>query len=99
MHLIDRGGRSLALTETGKLLLARTVGPMREIEDAVIAAREGLSAPRGRLRVAAPLLFSQLALGLLAARFRALYPGDAYLAPPPEAECQRVRGIHEQSVP
>lgn len=74
VRLIERGGRSLELTETGKLLFAQTSGPMREIHEAVIAAREGLTAPRGRLRVAAPLLFSQVALGRLAAGFRALYP-------------------------
>lgn len=74
MRLIERGGRSLELTETGKLLFAQTSGPMRDIEEAVRAAREGLTAPRGHLRVAAPLLFSQVALGLLAARFRVLHP-------------------------
>ena len=74
MRLIERGGRSLELTETGKLLFAQTSGPMRDIEEAVRAARDGLTAPRGHLRVAAPLLFSQVALGLLAARFRVLHP-------------------------
>ncbi|WP_186072320.1 LysR family transcriptional regulator [Burkholderia gladioli] len=74
VRLVERGGRSLELTETGKLLLSQTAGPMREIEEALLAAREGLTAPRGRLRVAAPLLFSQVALGQLAARFRALHP-------------------------
>jgi DNA-binding transcriptional LysR family regulator len=74
VRLFERGGRSLELTETGKLLLAQTSGPMREIHEAVMAAREGLTGPRGRLRVAAPLLFSQVALGRLAAGFRALYP-------------------------
>lgn len=74
MRLIERGGRSLELTETGKLLFAQTSGPLRDIEEAVRAAQEGLTAPRGHLRVAAPLLFSQVALGLLAARFRVLHP-------------------------
>lgn len=47
---------------------------MHEVADAMAAAREGLSIPRGRLRVAAPLLFSQLALGRLSAQFLAAYP-------------------------
>jgi DNA-binding transcriptional LysR family regulator len=47
---------------------------MREVADAMAAAREGVSTPRGRLRVAAPLLFSQLALGRLSAQFMAAYP-------------------------
>lgn len=74
IRLIERGAQRLELTEAGQLLLSRTEGPMHEVTEAVAAAREGLSTPRGRLRIAAPVLFSQLALGRLAAQFRALYP-------------------------
>ncbi|MFC4278346.1 LysR family transcriptional regulator [Achromobacter aloeverae] len=74
IRLIERGTRSLELTEAGQLLRTRTEGPMHELVDAVAAARDGLSTPRGRLRIAAPILFSQVALGLLAAKFRAIYP-------------------------
>lgn len=74
VRLIERGAQRLELTEAGQLLLSRTEGPMHEVAEAVVAARDGLAAPRGRLRIAAPLLFSQLALGRLAAQFRALYP-------------------------
>ncbi|AKZ62127.1 LysR family transcriptional regulator [Herbaspirillum hiltneri N3] len=74
IRLIERGARSLELTEAGQLLRARTEGPMHEVAEAVAAARDGLVAPRGRLRIAAPLLFSQLALGRIAARFLASYP-------------------------
>jgi len=74
IRLIERGERSLGLTEAGQILLARLEGPMREVADAIAAARDGLATPRGRLRVAAPLLFSQVALGRLAAAFQALYP-------------------------
>lgn len=74
VRLIERGDRSLELTEAGQLLLARIEGPMREVAEAVAAARDGLVAPRGRLRIAAPLLFSQVALGRLAAAFQAVYP-------------------------
>lgn len=73
VRLVERGGRSLVLTETGTLLLSQIVGPMREIVEAVMTARESVTGPRGRLRVAATLLFSQVALGRLAARFRALH--------------------------
>jgi DNA-binding transcriptional LysR family regulator len=38
------------------------------------AAQEGVSTPRGRLRVAAPVLFSQLAMGRIGAEFCAAYP-------------------------
>jgi DNA-binding transcriptional LysR family regulator len=74
VRLIERGTHRLELTEAGESLWARTEEPMREVAEALAAAREGVSTPRGRLRVAAPLLFSQLALGRLSARFMAAYP-------------------------
>lgn len=74
VRLIERGARSLELTDAGRELMARTAGPMREIDEAAAAVREGVAAPRGTLRIAAPLLFSQVALGRLAAAFRAEYP-------------------------
>jgi len=74
VRLIERGSRSLELTEAGQALLDRTAGPMREVDEAVAAARDGLATPRGRLRIAAPLLFSQVALGRLAAAFLADHP-------------------------
>jgi DNA-binding transcriptional LysR family regulator len=74
IRLIERGERSLKLTESGQLLQARIEGPMREVAEAVAAARDGLEAPRGSLRIAAPLLFSQVALGRLSAAFHAMYP-------------------------
>ncbi|MBF59683.1 LysR family transcriptional regulator [Halomonas sp. FeN2] len=74
VRLFERSDRSLELTEAGQLLLARIEGPMREVAEAVAAARDGLDTPRGRLRVAAPLLFSQVALGRLAAAFQAIHP-------------------------
>jgi DNA-binding transcriptional LysR family regulator len=74
IRLIERGTHSLELTEAGELLLSRTEGPMHEVAEAVAAARDGLATPRGRLRIAAPLLFSQVALGRIAAEFLASYP-------------------------
>jgi DNA-binding transcriptional LysR family regulator len=74
VRLIERGTHRLELTEAGELLLRRTEEPMREVADAVDTVREGVSTPRGRLRVAAPLLFSQLALGRFTAQFMAAYP-------------------------
>ena len=74
VRLIERSARGLKLTEAGEMLMARTEGPMHDVADAMIAAREGLSSPRGRLRVAAPVLFSQLAMGRICADFCAVYP-------------------------
>lgn len=74
LRLIERGMRSLELTEAGQLLLAGTEGPMRDVVDTLEEVREGMASPKGRLRIAAPLVFSQLALGRLAAQFVAIYP-------------------------
>ncbi len=74
VRLFERGTRSLQLTDAGQQLLGRTEGPLREVMDAVAAAREGVATPRGRLRIAAPLLFSQTTLGALLAQFKLLYP-------------------------
>lgn len=74
VRLIERSARGLKLTEAGQSLLARTEGPMLEVAEAMTATREGLSTPRGRLRVASPMLFSQLAMGRLSADFCAAYP-------------------------
>jgi DNA-binding transcriptional LysR family regulator len=74
VRLIERSARGLKLTEAGQTLMSRTEGPLREVAEAMTAMREGLSAPRGRLRVAAPALFSQLAMGRICAEFRAAYP-------------------------
>ncbi len=74
VRLIERHARGLRLTEAGELLMARTEGPMRDVAEAMTAVREGVSAPRGRLRVAAPVLFSQLAMGRICADFCAAYP-------------------------
>src|SRR5437867_7212942 len=74
VRLIERSARGLKLTEAGQMLMDRTEGPMHEVAEAMTATREGLSAPRGRLRVASPLLFSQLAMGRICAEFCAAYP-------------------------
>ncbi|MDO7897287.1 LysR family transcriptional regulator [Pseudomonas citrulli] len=74
VRLIERSARGLKLTEAGERLMARTEGPLGEVGEAMTAVREGVSTPRGRLRVAAPVLFSQLAMGRIGAEFCAAYP-------------------------
>ncbi len=74
VRLIERSARGLKLTEAGELLLSRAEGPLAEVVEAMAAAKEGVSTPRGRLRVAAPVLFSQLAMGGIGAAFCAAYP-------------------------
>lgn len=74
IRLIERSARGLKLTEAGGMLLARTEAPIHEVAEAMTAAREGLATPRGRLRIASPVLFSQLAMGRICAEFFAAYP-------------------------
>jgi DNA-binding transcriptional LysR family regulator len=74
VRLIERSAQGLELTEAGQLLLSRTEGPMNEVADAFTSTREGIGQVRGQLRIAAPLLFSQLAMGRLCAEFRSRYP-------------------------
>lgn len=74
VRLIERSARGLKLTEAGELLLSRAEGPLAEVAEAMATAKEGVSTPRGRLRVAAPVLFSQLAMGGIGAAFCAAYP-------------------------
>jgi len=74
VRLIERSARGLQLTEAGELLMARTEAPMHEVAEAMSAAREGTTTPRGRLRLASPVLFAQLAMGRISADFCAAYP-------------------------
>ncbi|MCQ3001878.1 LysR substrate-binding domain-containing protein [Pseudomonas syringae] len=74
VRLIERSARGLKLTEAGEALMSRTEGPLSEVTEAMTAASEGVSTPRGRLRVAAPILFSQLAMGRIGAEFCEAYP-------------------------
>ncbi len=74
VRLIERGGRPLRLTEEGAVLHSQTDAPFDVINDALEDIRAGLGRPSGRLRVSAPLLFANTALGPLAAQFIAAYP-------------------------
>lgn len=74
VRLIERSARGLKLTEAGEMLMERIDGPMHEVAEAMTSTREGLSTPRGRLRIASPILFAQLAMGRLCADFCARYP-------------------------
>jgi DNA-binding transcriptional LysR family regulator len=74
LRLLERGARTLKLTQEGQALHARTAGLLGEIDEAAAAIASGGNRPRGRLRVSAPLLFSQTAMGKLAAGFALAYP-------------------------
>lgn len=78
LRLFERGARTLKLTEEGRALYERTSVLLTEIDETAAAIASGGGAPRGRLRVSAPLLFSQAAMGKLAAGFAVKY-GDVRL--------------------
>jgi DNA-binding transcriptional LysR family regulator len=74
VRLIERGSRSLRLTDEGRALHERTDGPLSEIAEASEALVLGASTPRGRLRVSAPLAIAHVAFGRIGARFALAYP-------------------------
>lgn len=74
LRLFERGGRVLKLTQEGMALHERTAALLTELDESAAAIAAGGDQPRGRLRISAPLLFCQLAMGKLAAGFTLKYP-------------------------
>ena len=74
LRLFERGARALKLTQEGRALFERTGALLTELDEAASAIASGGDKPRGRLRISAPLLFSQTAMGILAAKFALKYP-------------------------
>jgi DNA-binding transcriptional LysR family regulator len=74
LRLVERGGRILKLTEEGRALYERTSALLTDLDETAAAIASGGHRPRGRLRISAPLLFSQTAMGKLAAQFARRYP-------------------------
>lgn len=74
LRLFERGARDLKLTEEGRALFERAGRLLTELEETAAAIASGGERPRGRLRISAPLLFCQTAMGKLAADFALRYP-------------------------
>jgi len=74
LRLLERGAHTLKLTQEGRALYERTGALLTEVEETVGAISSGGDTPRGRLRISAPMLFSQIAMGKLAAGFALAYP-------------------------
>jgi DNA-binding transcriptional LysR family regulator len=74
VRLFERGSHALKLTEEGRALHERTEVLLTELDETAAAIAKGGEVPRGKLRISAPLLFSQTAMGELAARFALQYP-------------------------
>lgn len=67
-------GNHLKLTEEGRALHERTASLLTELDETAATIAAGGDKPRGRLRISAPLLFSQTAMGRIAAGFALKYP-------------------------
>ena len=74
LRLFERGPRGLKLTQEGRALYERTGALLTELAESAAAIASGSEEPRGRLRISAPTLFSQLAMGKLVATFALKYP-------------------------
>ncbi|NNG23852.1 LysR family transcriptional regulator [Telluria aromaticivorans] len=74
LRLLERGARLLKLTQEGQALYERTGALLAEIDEVADALSSSGASARGRLRISAPLLFSQGAMGPLAAGFALAYP-------------------------
>jgi DNA-binding transcriptional LysR family regulator len=74
VRLIERGARTLRLTEEGTALHEQTSALLDRIDDVKQALMGNVGLPHGRLRVNAPVLFAQRGLGRIAARYAAAYP-------------------------
>ena len=74
VRLFERGARTLRLTEEGRALFDRTAILLTELDETAAAIASRGQRPRGRLRISAPLLFSQTAMGRIAAGFATKFP-------------------------
>lgn len=73
-RLFDRDSRALRLTDEGEGLYGRVRGPLSEIGEAEVALHSSGQTPHGRLRISAPMLFAEVALGGIAASYSKAYP-------------------------
>ncbi|TNC15974.1 LysR family transcriptional regulator [Methylobacterium terricola] len=74
LRLFERGRRVLVLTEEGRALAERAGALLTELDETAAAIAAGGGRVRGRLRISAPLLFAQTALGRVAASFALKHP-------------------------
>ncbi len=74
VRLMHRTTRKLSLTEAGLALYERCARIVQAADEAAEVAEDASSAPRGTLRVNAPVTFSQLYMGPVLASFLAAYP-------------------------
>lgn len=74
-RLLHRTTRAVRLTDAGTRFLERARRILAEVEEAELSAQDGQAQPRGRLVIAAPLLFGRMHVAPVVSRFLAAYPG------------------------
>jgi len=74
LQLFEPGPRGLKLTEEGRALYERTGALLNELDESMREIAQCQNNPKGRLRISAPVLFSQIAMGTLAGAFALQYP-------------------------
>ncbi|WP_414441449.1 LysR family transcriptional regulator [Burkholderia sp. 22PA0106] len=74
VRLVERGARTLRLTEEGLALHERTRGLLAEISEAGEAVAARAPVPSGRLRVSAPMVFGHVVLSRIAPTYARAYP-------------------------
>lgn len=74
VRLLDRGGVAIRLTDEGILLYERAHRLLAEFDDLAEAVTAEAMAPRGHLRISAPVLFASTFLGKIAAEFTRVHP-------------------------
>jgi DNA-binding transcriptional LysR family regulator len=73
-RLLERSTRRLALNDDGREYYARAVQILNDLEDADSALQRGRQQPKGRLRMALPVLFARLTFLPRLVEFSARYP-------------------------
>ncbi len=74
VKLLNRTTRALALTEAGQLYADRLRPLIEALDDATADLQQAARAPRGKLRLTAPLSFGTIRLGPVFAEFALAYP-------------------------
>ena len=74
VKLLNRTTRALALTEAGQLYADRLRPLLDGLDDATADLQQAARAPRGRLRLTAPLSFGTIRLAPVLAEFAKAYP-------------------------
>jgi DNA-binding transcriptional LysR family regulator len=75
VRLIERGPRRFTLTEEGNLLHGRALGILADLDEMEAEVSAKVKAPRGRLRVGAPLEIGRRQIAPMVAAFTRDYPG------------------------